>query len=189
MTSDPPAAAVEAFTLRVQRSRSVTDLVEDLLGRQTRQRLLGQHEIAAIRPPGLARLRTTGPVLHRQVQLEDSLPPHLPVAALWALIVPWRLPEPVRSALAAGAQPLDRLLDRHAVPWTVEPVESQVHTVSDASTPFPWATPETPLVELTRVVMLPDAGPVAATIDEIPLLPLGLDSGTPLLPRVPPARR
>lgn len=180
---DVPALAVKLFAVLVRRSVEVTDLVTDLLGRPVLPRLLGQNEIRTIRPPGLARLRTTGPVLHRHVRLDDSLPPHLPVAVLWALIVPWRLADPVRGALLDGPEPLDRLLVRHGVRWTAEPLEAQLHTVADASTPFPWAGPDRPLVEQTRLVVLEGAGPVAATIDEVPFPPIDSAADAPLLPR------
>ena len=183
--ADVPAVAVEVFAVLVRRSAEVSDLVADLLARPVRARLLGQDEIPAIRPPGLARLRTTGPVVHRHVRLDDSRPPHLPVAVIWALIVPWRLPEPVRAALRDGPEPLDRLLVRHAVRWSAEPVEGQVHRVEDGSTLYPWAEPAAPLVEQTRLVTVEGAGPVAATIDEVPFLRPRTDATTPLLPRHP----
>jgi hypothetical protein len=100
---------------------------------------------------------------------------------LWALIVPWRLPEAVRVGLL-GAQPLDRLLNRHGVRWSTEPEETQVHSVTEASTDFRWAPPWTPLVEQSRLVVA-DAGPVATTIEEIPLLQARADPAAPLLRR------
>lgn len=175
--------AADVFATLVRRRGDVTDLVSHLLGRPVRPCLLSQQVIGRVRPPGLVRLRTTGPFLHRHVRLDDSLPPHLPVAVLWTLIVPWRLPEPVRQGLAGGPEPLDRLLVRHAVGWAAEPHETEVHPVTEASTVFPWAAPATPLVEQTRVLVADDTGPVAATIDEIPLLYAGADSATPLLRR------
>jgi hypothetical protein len=172
-------AGVDFFVGLVRRRDDVTDLVTHLLGRPVRSRVLGQHVIQRIRPPGLIRLRTTGPVLHRHLRLDDSLPPHLPVAVLWALIVPWRLPEAVRIGLL-GPQPLDRLLGRHGVRWRTEPAETQVHSAAEASTDFRWASPGTPLVEQSRLVVA-DTGPVAATIEEIPLLPVRADPAAPLL--------
>jgi hypothetical protein len=179
----PRAAGADFFVGLVRRRADVTDLVTHLLGRPVRPRLLDQQVIRRIRPPGLLRLRTTGPVLHRHLRLDDSLPPHLPVAVLWALIVPWRLPEPVRAGLL-GPEPLDRLLVRHAVRWAAEPGETQVHTVSEASTDFPWAAPATPLVEQSRLLVVSDVGPVATTIEEIPFLRAGADPALPLLRRV-----
>jgi hypothetical protein len=170
---------LDLFVRLVRRRGDVTDLVAGLLGRPVRPRVLGQHVIERIRPPGLVRLRTTGPVLHRHVRLDDSLPPHLPVAVLWTLIVPWRLPEPVRAGLL-GPQPLDQLLGRHGVRWTAEPAETQVHPVAEASTDFRWAAPGTPLVEQSRL-MVAATGPIAATIDEIPLLGARADPAAPLL--------
>jgi hypothetical protein len=179
---DESPRRTDFFVALVRRRADVTDLVTHLLGRPVWPRLLDQQVIRRIRPPGLIRLRTTGPVLHRHVRLDDSLPPHLPVAVLWALIVPWRLPEPVRTGLL-GPQSLDRLLGRHAVRWAAEPGETQVHTVSDASTDFPWAAPTTPLVEQSRLLAVEDVGPVAATIEEIPMLCVDPDPAAPLLRR------
>jgi chorismate-pyruvate lyase len=179
--SDP--VATRLFTLLVRRSSGVTDLVEALLGRAVQARRLSQDEIPRIRPPGLLRLRTTGPVLHRHVLLEDSLPPHLPVAAVWALIVPWHLPEAVRAALLQGDEPLDRLLAAHGVPWTAEPVETETRTVAEASNPFPWSEPAAPLVEHTRRVLDDIGTPIAMTIDEVPFLEPRTDPKLPLLPR------
>jgi hypothetical protein len=172
-------AATDFFVGLVRRRADVTDLMTHLLGRPVWPRVLGQQVIRRIRPPGLIRLRTTGPVLHRHLRLDDSLPPHLPVAVLWALIVPWRLPDAVRVGLL-GPQPLDRLLGRHGVRWWTEPEETQVHSAAEASTEFHWAPPGTPLVEQSRLVVA-DTGPVATTIDEIPLLRARADPAAPLL--------
>jgi hypothetical protein len=170
---------LDFFVGLVRRRADVTDLVTGLLGRPVRPRLLSQQVIRRVRPPGLLRLRTTGPVLHRHLRLEDSLPPHLPVAVLWALIVPWRLPEPVRAGLL-GPQPLDQLLGRHGVRWRTEPEETQVHSAAEASTEFRWAAPGTPLVEQSRLLVT-DSGPVATTIEEIPWLRRRADPDAPLL--------
>jgi hypothetical protein len=183
--ADPAAligpAGVDFFVAMVRRRGDVTELVTHLLGRPVRPCVLDQQVIRRVRPPGLIRLQTTGPVLHRHLRLDDSLPPHLPVAVLWALIVPWRLPAAVRVGLL-GPQPLDRLLTRHAVRWVAEPEETQVHSVAEASTEFRWAPPWTPLVEQSRLLVA-DAGPVATTIEEIPLLRAGADPAAPLLRR------
>jgi chorismate-pyruvate lyase len=178
--ADP--VATRLFTLLVRRSAGVTELAEALLGRAVRSRRLSQDEIPRIRAPGLLQLRTTGPVLHRHVLLEDSLPPHLPVAVAWALIVPWHLPEKVRSGLLQGDEPLDRLLTRHGLLWTTEPVETETRTVAEASSAFPWACRSTPLVEHTRRVLDDGGLPIAVTIDEVPLLAPRTDPGLPLLP-------
>jgi len=181
--SEPPdPVATRLFTLLVRRSRGVTELVEALLGRAVRSRRLSQDEIPRIRPPGLLRLRTTGPVLHRHVLLEDSLPPHLPVAVAWALIVPWHLPEDVRAALLHGDEPLDRLLTGHGLQWTAEPVETETRTVAEASSGFPWAEPTAALVEHTRRVLDGTGMPIAVTIDEVPFLAPRADPALPLLP-------
>lgn len=182
-TEGADAVAARLFTLLVRRSAGVTELVEALLGRAVRARRLSQDEIPRIRPPGLLRLRTTGPVLHRHVLLEDSLPPHLPVAASWALIVPWHLPEGVRAALLKGDEPLDRLLAEHGVLWTAEPVETETRTVAEASSAFPWSKPTAPLVEYTRRVLDEVGTPIAMTIDEVPFLEPRTDPALPLLPR------
>jgi hypothetical protein len=162
----------------------VTDLVAHLLGRPVRPRVLGQQVIRRVRSPGLVRLRSTGPFLHRHVRLDDSLPPYLPVAVLWMLIVPWRLPAAARYDLLIGADPVDRLLIRHGVDWSADALETQVHTVAEASTEFPWASPGTPLVEQGRLLVSLDSGPVATTIEEIPLLRVGADPSVPLRRRV-----
>lgn len=172
------------FTLLVRRARGATELAEDLLGRPVRARLIAEGELPRIAPPGLTLLATTGPVLRRHVLLTDSEPPHLPVAVVWSVLVPHRLPAAVVSALREGGEPLDRLLVRHGVNWTSRPVEAETVPASEASTPFPWAPPGTPLIEQARVVHL-DHAPVATTIDEIPFLP-PRDSGEPLLPLRPP---
>src|SRR5689334_7890147 len=67
-----PTAGIDFFTALVRRRGDVTDLVTHLLGRPVRPRLLGQYVIRRVRSPGLVRLRTTGPFLHRHVRLEDS---------------------------------------------------------------------------------------------------------------------
>jgi chorismate-pyruvate lyase len=177
----PDATAMRLFRLLVERSRGVTDLVEALLARPVRSRRLSQDEIPRIRPPGLLRLGTTGPVLHRHVLLEDSRAPHLPVAVAWALIVPWHLPEVVRAALLQGDEPLDRLLTAHGLQWTAEPVETETRTVDEASGPFPWAAPVTPLIEHTCRVVDGAGTPIAVTIDEIPFLQPRADPDQPLI--------
>jgi len=174
------AAAWRLFVLLVRRSRGVTELVEDLLGRPVRSRLVGDGELTTIAPPGLARLATTGPVLRRHLLLTDSLPPHLPVAVSWSLVVAWRLPEEVAAALRTGAEPLDRLLTERGLGWTATPVETETVPAQEASTEFPWAAPGAALVEQARVVHL-HAQPVAMVLDEVPFLP-PRDPDAPLLP-------
>ncbi len=174
------SVAWRLFALLARRSRGPTELAEDLLGRPVRSHLIGEGELTRIAPPGLARLGTTGPVLRRHVVLTDSLPPHLPVAVSWSVVVPWRLPDDVAGALRSGSEPLDRLLSAGGLAWSTQPVESETLPVEDASTPFPWAPPGTPLLEQARIVHLGSL-PVATTIDEIPFLP-PRDPDTPLLP-------
>ena len=161
------------FALLVRRAPGVTELVEDLLGRPVRARLVGGAELPRIAPPGLTRLATTGPVLRRHVLLTDSLPPHLPVAVSWSVVVPDRLPATVAGALRSGGEPLDRLLAQQGLRWTSRPV-------AEASTRFRWAPPGSRLVEQARVVHL-DQTPVATTLDEIPFL-APRDADATLLP-------
>lgn len=182
---EPPPALPDdrtwrLFALLVRRAHGVTELVEDLLGRPVTARLLGGGELSRIAAPGLVRLGTTGPVLHRQVLLTDSLPPHLPVAVSWSVVVPHRLPVPVAAAVRSGGEPLDRLLTAYGPRWTSRPVETETRPASEASTPFRWAPPGTRLLEQARIVHL-DSAPVATTIDEIPFL-APRDADAPLLP-------
>jgi hypothetical protein len=107
-------------------------------------------------------------VFYRHLTLDDSLPPHLPVAVHWALVVPDRLPAEVRTALSEAIEPLDRLLNRHGLPWSVEALEGAASSVEAASTEFGWAEPGTPLVEQVCLIRL-DAMPLAVTIDEVPV--------------------
>lgn len=168
------------FALLARRSRGSAELVEALLGRPVRSRLVAAGELARVAPPGLARLGTTGPVLRRHLLLTDSLAPHLPVAVTWSLVVPWRLPDPVAAALRAGADPLDRLLDRDGGTWSAEPLESETVPAAEASADFSWAPPGARLVEQARLVRA--AGrPVAVVLDELPFLP-PRDPDVPLLP-------
>jgi len=176
----PGADSWRLFVLLVRRSRGVAELLEDLLGRPVRSRLVGAGELARIAPPGLARLDTTGPVLRRHLVLSDSLPPHLPVAVSWSLVVPWRLPEEVAGALRAGAEPLERLLSARGLAWTAQSVETETSPVEEASTPFRWAPGGSRVVEHARVVHLLSR-PVAIVLDEVPYL-APRDPGSPLLP-------
>jgi hypothetical protein len=176
----PAAESWRLFVLLVRRSRGVTELLEDLLGRSVRSRLVGDGELTRIAPPGLTRLDTTGPVLRRHLLLADSRPPYLPVAVSWSLVVPWRLPDEVAAALRAGAEPLDRLLTERGLAWTAEAIETETLPVEEASTAFRWAVPGSALVEQARVVHL-HAQPVAIFLDEVPYL-APRDPDTPLLP-------
>jgi hypothetical protein len=168
------------FTLLVRRARGAVEVVEDVLDRPVRGRVFAGAELPRIAPPGLARLATTGPVLRRHVLLTDSLPPHLPVAVVWSVLVPHRLPATVVAALRETGEPLDLLLARHGLNWSSRPVEAETGPASAASTPFAWAAPGTPLVEQARVLHL-DHAPVATTVDEIPFL-VPRDAGAPLVP-------
>jgi hypothetical protein len=176
----PDSAAWRLFVLLVRRSRSAAELVEELLGRPVRSRLVGAGELTRIAPPGLARLATTGPVLRRHLLLTDSRPPHLPVAASWSLVVPWRLPEQVAADLRAGGEPVGRLLSERGLAWTATPLETETAPVAEASTAFPWAAADTPVVEQARLLHL-DAQPVAVVLDELPYL-APRDPDEPLLP-------
>jgi hypothetical protein len=183
-SDEPPhgdaAVAWRLFALLVRRSRGPTDLLEDLLGRPVRSRLIGVGELSRVTPPGLVRLATEGPVLRRHLLLTDSLPPGLPVAVSWSLVVPWRLPAAVAAAVRSGAEPLDRLLAQRDLTWAAEGLETETLPAAEASVEFPWAAPGTRLVEQARVLRL-GALPVATVIDEIPYL-APLDPDTPLLP-------
>jgi hypothetical protein len=160
----------------------VAALLEARLGRRLGGRLLSQDTITRVRPPGLGKLLTTGPVVHRHVVLEDSLPPGLPVAVAWALFVSERLPVSVRVGLAGTGEPLDRLLTGHQLPWTAELAEdATTGAASQASAHFAWAPAGTPLLDLTRLLHV--AGePVAILIDEVPLLPW-MGAAAPLTPQ------
>lgn len=168
------------FLLLVRRGRGAAEVVEDLLGRPVRGRVFAGAELPRIAPPGLARLATTGPVLRRHVRLSDSAAPHLPVAVVWSVLVPHRLPPTVVTALHETGEPLDRLLVHHGLNWSSHPVETATGPAAAASTPFGWAPPGTPLVEQARVLHL-DHAPVATTVDEIPFLP-PRDAALPLVP-------
>jgi hypothetical protein len=176
----PDEVSWRLFALLTRRAIGATQLVEDLLGRPVRSRVLAEGDLPRIAPPGLTRLATTGPVLRRHVLLTDSLPPHLPVAVTWSVLVPHRLPTTVAGALRSGGEPLDRLLTAHGLSWTSRPVETDTLPASDASAPFRWAPTGTRLIEQARVVHL-DHTPVATTIDELPFLP-PRDADNPLLP-------
>ncbi len=125
-------------------------------------------------------------MLHRQVVLSDSLPPHLPVAVAWALIVPWRLPADVREALQHSHEPLDRLLGLHRVAWVAQPIDASTESAGMASTAFPWAAPDALVIEQARLVLLDSVVPVATTIEEIPFLAPRDDPLAPLIPVSPP---
>jgi hypothetical protein len=175
-SSAPPILDLAAIRLR-----PVVTVLEERLGRPIRGRLLSTDTITRVKPPGLSKLHTNGPLTHRHVVLEDSLPPHLRVAVAWALTVEGRLPLGVRAGLVGSGEPLDRLLTSHDLPWTADLIEDVITgPASTASTHFTWAASGTPLVEITRILQVSD-DPIAITIDEVPLLPeLGAD--TPLVP-------
>jgi hypothetical protein len=163
-------------------TRPTVQLVEERLGRPLRGRFIEQDIIARIRPPGLGRLRTRGPVTVRQVIVEDSQPPHLTVAVSWALIVAARVPEPLLLDFHGfSGEPLDRLLTAHGVRWRGELTDDGVATspAGEASARFAWATRDTPLLELTRILSV-GGNPLAVAIDEVPLLPR-LGATAPLL--------
>src|SRR5215468_3922921 len=163
-SSTPPLLDVAAT-----RHRPLAALLEERLGRPIRGRLLSTDNIARVKPSGLDKLHTTGPLTHRYVVLEDSLPPHLPVAVAWALMVEARLPISVRVALVGTGEPLDRLLSSHNLPWTADLTENVVtSTAGTASTHFTWVAPGTSLVQATRILHVDDQ-PVAITIEEVPL--------------------
>jgi hypothetical protein len=168
-----PTPLVSAQVLDLERCRTqpVAQLLEERLGRAVQARLVDQDTIARIARGGLAKLRTRGPVLHRHVLLADSLTPRLPVAVAWGLVVVKRLPKAVQRDLEGG-EPLDRLLTTYGIAWTAELKrrDTKRHKVEQASHRFPWAAPDTPLTEMTRLLSI-NGDPKAVLIDEIPLLP------------------
>jgi chorismate-pyruvate lyase len=169
-----PTHLASAHVLDVKRcmTQSVARVLEGRLGRAVHARLTSKDTIARIARPGLVKLRTRGPVLHRRVLLVDSLPPHLPLAVAWGLIVIKRLPRVVQRDLVEGGEPLDRLLTMHGIAWTAEVKgrDTKRYRVEQASQHFPWAAAGAPLTELTRLLSIGD-DPIAALIDEVPLLP------------------
>jgi hypothetical protein len=150
--------------------RVVADRVEAEFGRQVVGVLLVHNEVRRVALQ-TGRLRTAGPVLFRTVRLVDRLPPHRPMAVCWSLVVPERLPPPVRDALASG-EPLDRLLARHGVPWRCDllPEEGFVGPHREASSDFSWLEPAGSFVQMVRLLTI-DRAPVAMLIDEVPLRP------------------
>jgi len=160
----------------------VAQLVEERLGHAVYGQLADQDTIPSIKAPGLVKLRTTGPVTHRHVVLRDALPPNLVVAVCWAMFASDRIPAAVRQDLDAGGEPLDRLLTLHDLAWRAEvlPDENRKTTVREASATLRWATPGTPLLEVTRFVRLGEE-PLGVLIDEVPQLPR-LGPTDPLLP-------
>jgi chorismate-pyruvate lyase len=169
-----PTRLTSAHVLDLERCRMqpVAQLLEERLGRAVQTRLVDQGTIARIARPGLVKLRTRGPVLHRHVLLTDSLAPHLPIAVAWGLIVVKRLPKKVQRELAEGGEPLDRLLTMHGIVWAAELIRRDTigHKVEQASHRFPWAANGTPLTEMARLLTI-NGDPQAVLIDEIPLLP------------------
>jgi len=165
------------------RTTPVAQLVEDRLGHPVYGQLADQDTIPSIKPPGLVKLQTTGPVTHRHVLLRDRQPPNWVVAVCWAMFVADRLPAEVKRDLDAGGEPLDRLLTQHGVAWQAEvlPDENRKTVVREASVTFRWAGPDTPLLELTRFLTINNE-PLAILIDEVPQLPR-LGPSAPLVPR------
>jgi hypothetical protein len=176
-----PSETLPILDLSACLTLPVAQLVEERLGHAVYGQLANQDTIPSIKPPGLVKLRTSGPVIHRHVVLRDAQSPHLVVAVCWAMVVADRLPAEVRRDLDGG-EPLDRLLTLHGVAWQAEllPDENRKTTVQEASARFHWATPDTPLLELTRFVTIGDE-PLATLIDEVPQLPR-LGPTDPLLP-------
>src|SRR5215475_10721966 len=141
-----PSTALPIPDIAAVRCRPVVAVLEERFGRPIHGGLLSADLISRVKPPGLGKLQTNGPLTHRRVVLEDSLPPHLPVAVAWSLTVEARLPVSVRVGLAGTGEPLDRLLTSHHTPWTAEFTEDAVASAaSAASAHFAWAAPDTPL--------------------------------------------
>jgi len=174
-------ATADVIDLTACLSIPVAQLLQERLGRPLRGQLADQDVIRRIRAPGLVKLQTTGPVTHRHVILRDSQEPHLPVAVAWALVVVRRLPPSVREGLKSG-EPLDRLLTAHGSAWTAEvlPDEYRLTTTEQLSANFPWAAPDTPAAEVTRILSV-GARLLAVLIDEVPRLPQ-LGPAEPLIP-------
>jgi hypothetical protein len=147
-------------------TRVVVEHVEAEFGQPVVGRLVSQDVIERLRP---GRLHTSGPVVHRQVQLVDAEPPHRHVAACWALIVLDRLPDAVRAELGCG-EPLDRLLTRHGTGWRGELLaeEGLLTPAAEASVDLSWLDPAGVVVELVRLASIGE-DPVAVLIDEVPL--------------------
>ena len=160
----------------------VAQLVEERLGHAVYGQLADQDTIPSIKPPGLVKLRTMGPVTHRHVVLRDALAPNLVVAVCWAMFASDRVPAAMQRDLDAGGEPLDRLLTLHGVAWQAEvlPDENRKTSVREASATFRWAMPDTPLLEVTRFVRLGEE-PLGVLIDEVPQLPR-LGPAEPLVP-------
>jgi hypothetical protein len=162
--------AVEVVAEHVQ-AHVVADYIEAQFGRRVVARLVSQELIPRLRHEPGHGLDTGGPVLLREVVLVDAAPPHQPLAVCNALIVPDRLPDPVRAELASSAEPLDRLLTRHAVDWqaTLQPDEGFVAPFGLASRDFSWLGEAAgAAVELLRLVQI-GGRPVAVLVDELPL--------------------
>jgi hypothetical protein len=143
-------------------------------------RLVSQDVIQRVhRDPGRG-LDTDGPVLLREVVLAEETPPGRPLAACHALLVPDRLPGPVRTGLSSHADPVDGLLARLGVDWTatVRAEEGFVAPFGLASCDFSWLGEQAAaVIELTRLASIGGI-PVAVLVDEMPL---------PSSPRAEPA--
>jgi hypothetical protein len=166
--------------VRYGQARTVADYVQAQFGRQVRARLVSQDVIQRMhRDPGNG-LDTDGPVLLREVVLAEETPPGRPLAACHALLVPDRLPDPVQAELATCADPVDGLLARLGVAWTVtvRAEEGFVAPFGLASCDFSWLGEQAAAaVELTRLASIGGI-PVAVLVDELPL---------PSSPRAEPA--
>jgi hypothetical protein len=146
----------------------VADYIEAEFGRPVAGRLVSQDEIRRVEPG--SGLRTRGPVVVRVVELVELAPPHRPLAVCHALIVPDRLPDPVRAELSSG-EPLDRLLTRHRVEWTstMQAEEGFVAPIEPIAAEFSWLGEAAgAVVELLRQVSV-GGRPAAILIDELPL--------------------
>lgn len=122
-TSDPqrpvdPDAAPEHIERLVRGTRAAEEVAASLIGRWPRTRLLHQYQLLDISDPGRTLLRTSGPALGRDFELLDpGSPEPTVVATSTELIASDRLPDAVLKDLLDGAEPLDRLLDRHGIDW------------------------------------------------------------------------
>jgi hypothetical protein len=160
----PPGLAVRAWP-------GVADCVEAMSGRVAVGRLIACDQVERVALQE-GPLRTAGPVVFRHVQLVDQPPPHRPLAVCWELIVPDRLPAPVRRRLPVSDEPLDRLLTLYGASWRGEvcPEEGTVAPIAEASCDLSWAAPGGAVVEVLRRATVRGV-PVAVLIDELPLNP------------------
>lgn len=147
-TADPqrpvdPGAAPEHIERLVRGTRAAEEVAASLTGRWPRARLLHQYQILDISDPGRTLLQTSGPALGRDFELVDAESAESAVVGTnTELIASDRLPDAVAKDLLDGAEPLDRLLDRHGIDW-----DSQL--IRTIAVPGP-----SPAVQVLRLIWL-----------------------------------